>query len=42
MSRFNALKAALGDTFAFAGADCEAMTMRVIQAWCQPSLPASG
>jgi RNA polymerase sigma-70 factor (ECF subfamily) len=27
------LKAALSDSFAFAGADCEAMTERIVQAW---------
>ena len=28
------LKAALADSFAFAGGDCEALTERVVQAWC--------
>jgi RNA polymerase sigma-70 factor, ECF subfamily len=29
------LKAALADSFAFAGGDCEALTERVVQAWCK-------
>lgn len=29
------LKAALSDAFAFAGGDCEALTERVVQAWCR-------
>lgn len=29
------LKAALTDAFAFAGGDCEALTERVVQAWCK-------
>ena len=28
------LKAALADSFAFAGGDCEALTERVVRAWC--------
>ena len=28
------LKAALADSFAFAGGDCEALTDRVVRAWC--------
>jgi RNA polymerase sigma-70 factor, ECF subfamily len=31
------LKSALAGTFPFAGADCEAMTRRVIQAFCAPN-----
>lgn len=30
------LRAALTDSFAFAGADCGALTERVIDAWCSP------
>jgi RNA polymerase sigma-70 factor (ECF subfamily) len=29
------LKSALADSFAFAGGDCEALTERVVQAWCK-------
>lgn len=29
------LKAVLSDAFAFAGGDCEALTERVVQAWCK-------
>ena len=29
-------KAALADAFAFAGGDCDALTDRVVQAWCNP------
>jgi RNA polymerase sigma-70 factor, ECF subfamily len=29
------LSAALADSFAFAGGDCEALTERVVQAWCR-------
>jgi RNA polymerase sigma-70 factor, ECF subfamily len=29
------LKAALSDAFAFAGGDCEALSERVVQAWCK-------
>jgi RNA polymerase sigma-70 factor (ECF subfamily) len=31
------LSAALADSFAFAGGDCEALTERVVQAWCATS-----
>jgi RNA polymerase sigma-70 factor (ECF subfamily) len=30
------LSAALADSFAFAGGDCEALTERVVQTWCRP------
>jgi RNA polymerase sigma-70 factor, ECF subfamily len=33
------LKAVLADSFAFAGGDCEALTERVVQAWCRDALP---
>ncbi len=33
------LSAALADSFAFAGGDCEALTKRVVQAWCGDALP---
>ena len=29
------LKSALAESFAFAGGDCEALTERVVQAWCR-------
>ena len=32
------LKSALADSFAFAGGDCEALTERVVQAWCKDAL----
>jgi RNA polymerase sigma-70 factor (ECF subfamily) len=31
------LKAALSDAFAFAGGDCEALTERIVNAWCKDS-----
>jgi RNA polymerase sigma-70 factor (ECF subfamily) len=33
------LKSALADSFAFAGGDCEALTERVVQAWCKDAAP---
>jgi RNA polymerase sigma-70 factor, ECF subfamily len=33
------LSAALADSFAFAGGDCEALTDRVVKAWCGDALP---
>ena len=33
------LKAAFSDAFAFAGADCEALTEGVMQAWCKGTSP---
>ena len=37
------LKAALSDVFAFAGGDCEALTERVVRAWCEERLsPLTG
>ena len=32
------LKSALAESFAFAGGDCEALTERVVQAWCKDAL----
>ena len=36
------LRAALADSFAFAGGDCEALTDRVVQSWCKRSSQGSG
>jgi RNA polymerase sigma-70 factor, ECF subfamily len=33
------LSAALAESFAFAGGDCEALTERVVKAWCGDALP---
>lgn len=33
------LRSALADSFAFAGGDCEALTERVVQAWCKDAAP---
>jgi RNA polymerase sigma-70 factor (ECF subfamily) len=33
------LSAALADSFAFAGGDCQALTDRVVRAWCEDVLP---
>ena len=33
------LKSALADSFAFAGGDCEALTERVVQTWCEDAAP---
>ena len=33
------LSAALADSFAFAGGDCEALTERVVRAWCKDATP---
>jgi RNA polymerase sigma-70 factor, ECF subfamily len=33
------LSAVLADSFAFAGGDCEALTERVVKAWCGDALP---
>jgi RNA polymerase sigma-70 factor, ECF subfamily len=33
------LSAALADSFAFAGGDCEALTERVVRAWCKNPTP---
>ena len=33
------LSAALADSFAFAGGDCEGLTDRVVRAWCEDGLP---
>ena len=35
------LSAALADSFAFAGGDCETLTERVVQAWCNEIVPTS-
>ena len=33
------LSAVLADSFAFAGGDCETLTERVVQAWCNKTVP---
>ncbi len=35
------LKSALAESFAFAGGDCEALTERVVQAWCRDATSAT-
>jgi RNA polymerase sigma-70 factor (ECF subfamily) len=35
------LSAALADSFAFAGGDCEALTERVVRAWCRDATSAT-
>ena len=35
------LSAALADSFAFAGGDCEALTERVVRAWCKDATSAT-
>ena len=36
------LKSVLSDSFAFAGGDCEALTDRVVRAWCNDTDTSSG